>query len=608
MNESSTSDSWNLDIGTNTSGNETSFRVWAPLRKSVDVRLVKKGKTFALMPEDRGYFSLTCKAEAGDDYCFVLDKKTGRPDPVSRYQPKGVHGPSRIIDPQEFAWTDRNWRGIPKKDLLIYELHVGTFTKKGNFESIVPFLPYLHNELGITAVEIMPIGQFPGSRNWGYDGAYMFAVQNSYGGPTGLKKLVDSCHKEGVALILDVVYNHLGPEGNYLPEYGPYLSSKYHTPWGQTLNYDDQGSDEVRHYVLENAQYWISEYHVDGLRLDAIHGIYDFSPRHLLQEMSGLVHSLSNDLDKQFHFIAESDLNDPRVVDKKERRGYECDAQWSDDFHHAVHAYLTGEKQHHYGDFGKLEDISKSLKDIFVYDGKYSQYRQRTHGSPVTELLGDKFVVFTQNHDQVGNRAGGERLSVLISQAELKLASALCLLSCNIPLIFMGEEYAEKSPFYYFIDHSDKGLIEAVRRGRSRELELKHTKYLIDPQSPSTFVKSKVDLSLRKEQGNREIFEFYQRLINLRKSHKIFSEFDRAKMHITTDKESKCILLMRKSMDEEMLQIFSFDSLERKITNPVSEGIWEKALDSFGGAKDSLNADSDFVVPPTSALVYFRRH
>lgn len=608
MNESSTGDIWNLDIGTNISGNETSFRVWAPLRKSVDVRLVKKGKTIALIPEDRGYFSLTCKAEAGDDYYFVLDKKNRRPDPVSRYQPRGVHGPSRIIDPQEFSWTDRNWRGISKKDLLIYELHVGTFTKKGNFESIVPFLPYLHDELGVTAVEIMPVGQFPGTRNWGYDGTYMFAVQNSYGGPNGLKKLVDSCHKEGIALILDVVYNHLGPEGNYLPEYGPYLSSKYHTPWGQTLNYDDQGSDEVRHYVLENARYWISEYHVDGLRLDAIHGIYDFSPRHLLQEMSGLVRSLAIDLDKQFHFIAESDLNDPRVVEKKERRGYECDAQWSDDFHHAVHAYLTREKQHHYVDFGKLEDISKSLKDIFVYDGKYSQYRKRTHGSPVSELSGDKFVIFTQNHDQVGNRAGGERISVLISQAKLKLASALCLLSCNIPLIFMGEEYAEKSPFYYFIDHSDKELIEAVRKGRSRDLGLKHTKHFIDPQSPSTFLKSKVDLSLRKEHGNREIFEFYQRLITLRKSHKIFSEFDRAKMHITTDKESKYILLMRKSMDEEMLQIFSFDSLERKIANPVSEGVWEKALDSSGGAKESLNADSDVVVPPTSALVYFRRH
>jgi maltooligosyltrehalose trehalohydrolase len=507
-----------------------------------------------------------------------------------------------VVDPQEFEWTDDNWKGIPKSDLVIYELHVGTFTEIGTFESMVPVLPYLRRELGISAIELMPVGQFPGGRNWGYDGVLMYAVQNSYGGPDGLKKLADSCHAEGLGLILDVVYNHLGPEGNYLPEFGPYMSSKYHTPWGETLNYDDSGSDEVRHYVIGNALHWISEYHVDGLRLDAVHGIYDFSPHHLLQEMSEQTHELAEGLGRKFHFIAESDLNDPLVVEGKEKRGYLCDAQWSDDFHHAVHAYLTGERQRHYADFGNLEDISKSMKDTFVYDGKYSQYRERTHGAPVAGLSGDKFVVFMQNHDQVGNRAGGERLSTLISPQKLKIAAALCILSCNIPLLFMGEEYGEKSPFYYFIDHSDKKLVEAVRRGRRRDLG--HGK-LIDPQSPSTFIKSKVNPDQRSKEWNKQIFEFYQELIALRKSHKIFSEFDRSKLLVVTENEANCIVAHRTSKREEILLIFSFASSQRVISNPFPNGNWMKILDTSSRSKVTIGeGERSLNIPPTSVIVY----
>lgn len=599
-------DNWQLEIGANVSQDKTTFRVWAPHGKSVELYLLKQAKTIPMLPEERGYFSVTCNAKEGQDYLYVLDKKAKRPDPASRLQPKGVHGASRIVDPQNFEWTDQTWHGIPKKSLLIYELHVGTFTKKGDFQSVIARLTYLHKELGVTAIEIMPVGQFPGRRNWGYDGTYIYAVQNSYGGPKGLKTLVNACHSEGLAVILDVVYNHLGPEGNYLPEYGPYLSAKYHTPWGVNLNYDDKGSDEVRRYVLENALHWISEYHVDGLRLDAVHGIYDQSPKHLLLEISELTHSLADHLGREFHLIAESDLNDPVVVESKENGGYECDAQWSDDFHHAVHAYLTGERQRHYMDFGRLVDISKSLKAWFVYDGKYSKYRQRTYGAPAYDTSGDRFVIFTQNHDQVGNRTGGERSSLLVSKEKLKLAAALCLLSGNIPLLFMGEEYGETKPFYYFIDHSDKKLIQAVRRGRRKELGLVRGRRYVDPQSPRTFIKSKVNLDQRLGGKNKELFGYYQELIKLRKSHKIFSEFENAAIRILTLEESECILVSRKSADEEILQVYSFGSTERQIASPVSEGEWDKILDSSSQAKE-LVAGSELFVPPTSVVVYSKR-
>ncbi|MDG6904575.1 MAG: malto-oligosyltrehalose trehalohydrolase [Nitrososphaerota archaeon] len=595
---------WRLDIGASITGNETTFRVWAPCRKQVDVLLAGQ-KPVPLSSENEGYFSTTCKAKSGDDYSFVLDGKAKRPDPASRFQPKGVHGYSRIIDPSEFEWTDNNWRGVQKENLLIYELHVGTFTQKGDFESIIENLPYLRREVGVSALELMPVGQFPGTRNWGYDGTYLFAPQNSYGGPKGLKKLVDSCHAEGLAVILDVVYNHVGPEGNYLGEYGPYFSAQYHTPWGEAMNFDDSSCDEVRHFVTQNALYWISEFHIDGLRLDAIHGIFDFSPRHILLELSELTHLLAESLGRQFHLIAESDLNDPRIIKSKESGGYDCDSQWSDDFHHSVHTYLTGEHQRHYQDFGKLEDIAKALKDGFVYDGKYSKYRKRRHGAPTVGLSGDKFVIFTQDHDQVGNRPGGERLSVLVSPEKLKLAAALCLLSSNIPLLFMGEEYAETAPFCYFIDHSDRKLIEAVRKGRRKELEFDRNVRFIDPQSVTGFNRSKIDLDLRKRMTNVEIFRFYKELISLRKSRNVFADLDMTNMCIRTDNESEYISVLRKSSNEEMLILYSFGNSERRIPNPVSEGTWTKILDSSGKGEKILVAESGtLLIPPTSVIVY----
>ncbi|MCL5067796.1 MAG: malto-oligosyltrehalose trehalohydrolase, partial [Thaumarchaeota archaeon] len=550
-------ENWTLDIGASYSEGVASFRVWAPFCKSVDVLVSRenKKKTIHLRMEDRGYFSSACKAEANSDYVFVLDGDKARPDPASRFQPYGVHKASRIVDKKEFEWSDRNWRGLRKEELIIYELHTGTFTKQGLFTSIISKLHYL-KDLGVTALELMPIGQFPGTRNWGYDGTYMFAPQNSYGGPDGLKRLIDACHSEGVAVIIDVVYNHFGSEGNYLKEYGPYFSSKYHTPWGDALNYDDKGCDEVRNYIISNSLCWIAEYHVDGLRLDAIHGIFDISPKHILLEISEQTHALAKSLGREFHLISESDLDDPKVIRPKEEGGYESDAQWSDDFHHSIHAYLTGERAGYYRDFGSLNDISKALTEGFVFDGRYSSFRDRRHGMSSRGLPGDKFVIYIQDHDQVGNRLGGERLSTLVSTEKLKLAAALYLLSQNIPMLFMGEEYWENSPFYYFIDHSDKTLIEAVRKARRREFAFKgKAEKFMDPQSVSPFEKSKLKWS----QGgtHKEIFRYYRDLIQLRKSHPVFREFDRKTLKVSTNEESECIFQFRRSAREELLLIFS---------------------------------------------------
>ena len=601
---------WQLEIGANLSDEEVTFRVWAPFRKSVAVALQEKksSRKIDLYTEDNGFFSTTCNARAGVDYFFILDKTKKRPDPASRFQAGGVHGPSRIVNSEDFEWSDQNWRGVRKKDLIIYEVHVGTFTKEGNFRSVIAKLKHL-KRLGVAAVELMPVGQFPGRRNWGYDGAYMYAPQNSYGGPTELKRLIDSCHAEGLAVILDVVYNHVGPEGNYLGDFGPYFSDKYHTPWGRALNYDSENCDEVRRYVVSNALYWISEFHVDGLRLDAVHGIFDSSAKHILLEISQQTHLLAKSLQREFHLIAESDLNDPKILKPAELVGYEMDAQWSDDFHHSVHAFLTGERKGYYLDFGTLGEVAKSIGEGFVIDGKYSNYRKRSHGFSSKGLPGDLFVIYTQNHDQVGNRLGGERLSLLVSKEKLKLAVGLCLLSQSIPMLFMGEEYAESSPFYYFVEHSVKSLIKAVRKGRMREFMSKGEKgKFIDPQSISAFRNSKLDWVLLKQKRHKEMLEYYKELIELRRSHSAFEEFDRKNLRMITDESAECLYQFRKSSAEELLLIFSFGKWDRKIPNPVKGGTWEKVYDSSqkAGQKMLRHDDTTMIVPPESLLVYSR--
>ncbi|HEY0994982.1 MAG TPA: malto-oligosyltrehalose trehalohydrolase, partial [Gemmatimonadaceae bacterium] len=444
-------------------GGGVRFSVWAPFAERVAVRVRAAGhgpvRLHALERGERGDWSgEVAEAGAGDDYWFVLAREgeapRDLPDPRSRWQPEGVHGPSRIVAPGDWRWTDEGWRGVAMPELVIYELHVGTFTREGTFDAAIRELPALR-ELGVTAIELMPVAEFPGARNWGYDGVHLYATQSSYGGPDGLRRLVDAAHRTGLAVILDVVYNHLGPEGNYLDAFGPYFTGAYRTPWGRALNYDGPDSDEVRGWVLDNARQWIRDYHVDGLRLDAVHGIFDHGAVHLLEEIAAAVHAEGDAAGRRAVCIAESDLNDPRVVRATAEGGYALDAQWADDFHHAVHALLTGERSGYYADFGEAGQVAAALREPFVYAGQYSPHRRRRHGAPSTGIPRDRFVVAIQNHDQVGNRATGDRLAGLVEPARYRLAASLLLLSPYVPLIFMGEEYGETNPFQYFVHHSD---------------------------------------------------------------------------------------------------------------------------------------------------------
>lgn len=496
-----------------------SFKVWAPFCSKVDLKLfLSKGETLIAMEKDgEGYFHTeVSNISSGTRYLYVLDGKKVRPDPASRFQPGGVHGPSCVEDPDSYKWKDHKWEGIALRDLIFYEVHIGTFTPKGTFAAAIQKIPYL-KKLGVTCLEIMPVAQFPGSRNWGYDGVGMYAVQNSYGGPKGFKRLVDVCHNAGLAVCLDAVYNHLGPEGNYLHDFGPYFTKKYRTPWGDAINYDDCDSNHVRRFIIENALYWISECHIDVLRLDAIHGIFDFSARHILEELSDEVRKRARKLGRQVHVIAESDLNDSKIIRSKKQGGYGLSGQWNDDFHHAVHSYLTGERQGYYEDFGRLDDISKAIKEGFVYDGKYSHFRKRCHGNSVRGIASEKLVVCIQNHDQVGNRAFGERFSTLVDFDRQKLSAVLLILSPNIPLLFMGQEYGEKAPFQYFIDHGDVNLIRAVQEGRKREFATFGWKNTPDPESEKTFLNSKLNWNTNGENKRRYLLRLYKDLIALRK-------------------------------------------------------------------------------------------
>ncbi|MFP3200988.1 MAG: malto-oligosyltrehalose trehalohydrolase [Sulfolobus sp.] len=479
--------------------NTVSFKIWAPYINELEIKIHNKG-IFKAEKDERGYFYTEIKnVKEGELYTLLLNGKEEIPDPTSKSQPLGVHGPSQIIN-LNFEISELG--KVNLKDLIIYELHVGTFTQKGNFYGVIEKLDYL-KELGVNAIELMPISQFPGRKDWGYDGVFLYAVQSTYGGAKGLAKLVDEAHKREIAVILDVVYNHIGPEGNYLAKLGPYFSQKYKTPWGLTFNFDDYGSDEVRKFILENVRYWFEVFKIDGLRLDAVHAIFDMSPKHILEEISELAHSLGK------FVIAESDLNDPKIV--REDCGYKIDAQWVDDFHHSIHAYVTKEKSGYYIDYGSLSDIEKAFKDIFVYDGRYSKFRGKTHGAKVGNISRSKFVVYIQNHDQVGNRGNGERLSQLVDKTTYLISATLYLLSPYIPMIFMGEEYFERKPFLFFSDFSDENLIKGVREGR-----LKENGQTIDPQSDDAYNLSKLSWQI-----DVEVFDYYKKLIKIRKEYNI---------------------------------------------------------------------------------------
>jgi maltooligosyltrehalose trehalohydrolase len=556
------------------------FSVWAPFARNVALRIVSPDERLSVMEKDeRGYWRCSVeKVSPGSLYFYRLDGERERPDPASHFQPYGVHGPSQVIDHGSFAWADDGWRGIPLSEMIIYELHTGTFTPEGTFDGITGRLDDL-KETGINAIELMPVVQFPGERNWGYDGAYPYAVQNSYGGPEGLKRLVAACHAKGFAVILDVVYNHLGPEGNYLWDFGPYFTEKYKTPWGWAINYDDAWSNEVRNYFIENALHWFGRYHIDALRIDAIHGITDMSARPFLQELAERVEEYSQRQRKKFYLIAESDLNDARVIRPRELGGFGIHAQWNDDFHHCLHTLLTGERDGYYADFGGIARLGKCLREGFVYSGGYSVYRRRNHGNSSKDRPAGQFIVFSQNHDQVGNRMLGERLTGLVSFESLKLAAALTLLSPYIPLLFMGEEYAEDAPFLYFVSHSDAALIRAVREGRKKEFSAFSWKgETPDAQDEDTFNRSKIGWEKRTNGRHAVMLDFYSQLIALRRAIPALSRPDRENLEVS--ELSDAVLCTRRWRDgSDALVLFNFGSDIAAASVPV-DGRCRKVFDS----------------------------
>ena len=494
----------------------TLFRVWSPEAHGIDLLL---GAERLKMTSGRdGWWSVSAEANAGATYTFSVDGSEPLPDPRSPWQPEGAFGPSALVDHCAFTWSDARWQAPPLSSAVIYELHIGTFTPEGTFDSAIARLDYLA-ALGVTHVELMPVAQFPGARGWGYDGVDLYAPQNSYGGPDGLKRLVNACHARGLAVLLDVVYNHLGPSGNFLSRFGPYFTDKYATPWGMAVNLDGPGSDEVRRFICDNALMWLRDYHCDGLRLDAVHALLDLSAIHLLEQLATEVDALEAQLGRRLILIAESDLNDPRLVRAREAGGYGLAAQWSDDFHHALHAALTGERDGYYADFGSLADLAHAYRRAYVYEGRYSPARQRIHGRPTTGLDGHHFVVFTQNHDHIGNRAQGERTAALLSPGRLRIAAALLCMAPFIPLLFQGEEWGASTPFLYFTDHQDAELGAAVREGRRNEFTAFgwDPEQVPDPQDRATFERSRLRWDEREQEPHASLLAWYRALLRLRR-------------------------------------------------------------------------------------------
>jgi maltooligosyltrehalose trehalohydrolase len=519
-------------------------RVWAPRARRLDAEL--PGDRHPLRPVDGGWWCGDEPLAPGTDYRLSIDGGPGLPDPRSPFQPEGVHGPSRSVDHGAHAWGDAGWRGAELSDAVIYELHVGTFTPEGTFAAAAARLGHLV-DLGVTAVEIMPVAEFPGDRGWGYDGVDLYAPHHAYGGPEGLRRLVDACHAHGLAAVLDVVYNHLGPDGNYLGAYAPYFTDRYRTPWGEAINLDGHQSDEVRAFIVDNALMWLSDYHLDGLRLDAVHAIVDTSAVHILEELATRVAALEAELGRRLWLIAESDLNDPRLVRDPERGGYGLRAQWSDDFHHALHAALTGERTGYYADYGRLEDVARALRYGFVLDGCYSRFRERHHGRPIGDLGGDRFVVCLQNHDQVGNRAAGERSSALMSTRLLRVGAALVLTAPYVPMLFQGEEWGASTPFLYFTDHVDPMLATAVSQGRRREFAAFgwDESAVPDPQDASSFVRSRLDWGEVGREPHAGLLAWHRELIALRRRLPALRDADLSAVCVRVDEEHRWLVMER---------------------------------------------------------------
>ncbi len=585
----------NSRLGAHVTTDGVELLLWAPKSRSIAVHMCGGDELVPMKPLAQGYHHATIpNMKAGTRYLYCLEDGRELPDPASRFQPEGVHGPSQVFDAKEFRWTDQSWKGRSLESSIFYELHVGTFTKEGTFDSLVEQLADLA-DLGITTIELMPVAQFPGSRNWGYDGVYPFAPQNSYGGPASLQKLVNAAHAKGLAVALDVVYNHLGPEGNYLNAFGPYFTDRYRTPWGDAINYDGSDSDGVRRFFIENALCWLEDFHFDALRLDAVHGIYDFGARHLLAELKSEVSTLSAKLGRDMQLIAESDLNDSRLLLPPEQGGYALDSQWSDDFHHSVHTLLTKEGRGYYSDFGGITPMIATLKDGWYYSGQYSVHRRRAHGNSPQGIKPSKFVVCSQNHDQVGNRAAGDRLASLVGFEALKVAAGVTLLSPFVPLLFMGEEYGEPAPFQYFTSHGDPNLVEAVRRGRRDEFATFGWHDSVpDPQDERTFERSHPNRSLKMKGPHQVLYHFYQELIRIRAELKLGS----AASHNVRELGDSALLLAYHSDSQPAAMVFNFTEFPVTVTAPELAGRWKNILQSastqWAGPQPSLPQEATF--------------
>ncbi|TSD65014.1 malto-oligosyltrehalose trehalohydrolase [Inquilinus sp. KBS0705] len=574
-----------------------SILLWAPKAQQAAIYLPERNVTLPLDKGIRRYWTLkTPDVQPNDRYYFILDDNEKLPDPASRAQPDGVHGASQAISLNNFAWSDTKWRNPALENYLIYELHTGTFTPEGTFAAIESKLDYIKS-LGITAIELMPVAQFPGSRNWGYDGVFPYAVQNTYGGAHGLMQLVNACHNAGLAVILDVVYNHLGPEGNYFNQFGPYFTSKYQTPWGNAINFDDAGCDEVRNYFVQNVLMWFRDFKIDALRLDAVHAIKDFSPKHILKEMRQAVDKLTAETGRSHYLIIEFDLNDQRFINPVNEEGYGMDAQWIDEFHHALRVTAGGDRNGYYADFEGIKHLAKSYRDAYVYDGIYSAERQKTFGTK-TDNPGRQFVVFSQNHDHVGNRMLGERSSTLFSFEMQKLMAAAVMVSPYLPMLFMGEEYSEQNPFLYFVSHTDEQLIQAVRQGRKDEFKAFHAQgEAPNPQAAETFERSKLNWESQNNAQQTNMLQYYKKLIKLRKTLPALRNPNRKNLSVSYNEDQQTLTLYRREGDNRVYCFMNFSKQQQQFDMPA--GDLKIALDSAENEDHPGN-----ILQPESIIIY----
>ncbi|SOD79347.1 malto-oligosyltrehalose trehalohydrolase [Spirosoma fluviale] len=599
---------------------EAEVTVWAPKATQVVLKVYNKSATLPLVSAEIGYWHLTTdQIKPGDQYTFVLNGDEEFADPASLYQPKGVDGPSQAVDTAAYYWEDQSWINPSLDSYLIYEIHIGSFTGAGTFKALEAKLDYL-KALGVTAIEIMPISQFPDSRNWGYDGVYSFAVQNSYGGVLGLQHLVNICHYKGIAVILDVVYNHFGPEGNHMENFGPYLTDKYRTPWGKGINFDDLWCDGVRRHFIENALMWFRDFHIDALRLDAVHALKDSSPVHILQELRQRVDDLMRTTGRRHYLLVECDLNDPRYLKPLAEQGYGMDAQWIDEFHHSLRVAVGQEKTGYYADFNGLNHLAKSYKDGYVYDGQFSVVREKLFGQMAHGNAGEQFIVFSQNHDQIGNRKQGERSSQLYSYEMLKLMAGAVLVSPFIPLLFMGEEWGETNPFFYFVNYTEADLAEAVRQGRKDEFDGDDD--VPDPQTKETFEHTKLQWHLPMQEPHRTLLRYYQTLIALRHHLPALYHLDRNQLDVAVDTEKELLTLHRWHEDQHVLCLMNFSEQPQSTILCVSgEDIrWEKLLDSAdaqwqpnmpsanSACPALLNNGDTISLQPESFILYAQHH